>query len=106
MIISPEDWTGASPPSVPEIEGRYVRLAPYEPADHGEPLFAAIGGEAHDALWRFIPLPPPPDAGALTSILTALQGDAPDRWRTAFIQSNDDPAAVGMASFMRMRAGH
>jgi hypothetical protein len=48
-----KDWKGCPPPAPVTLEGRYVRIEPYDRAKHLQPLWDAFGGMAINPLLRY-----------------------------------------------------
>ena len=95
------DWKACDAPGLPPTRGVFVRVEPLCPAQDATGLFAAIGGEQNDELWRYIPFGPPESADALMSILS-LMAEAQD-WQTLVFRGSDSGECLGMASYMRIR---
>ncbi|NNL87945.1 MAG: GNAT family N-acetyltransferase [Marinicaulis sp.] len=94
-------WCGCAPPDMPVTKGRYIEIAPLQLPDHGDDLFAALTGAANDELWRYIPIGPFDDAAALGATLAEVVNK--QNWQTHLLRDARTGAAVGMASFMRIR---
>ena len=63
-------WTPWPRPARQVLEGRYARLEPLDPAQHGDMLFEAGSGPAADELWRYLWDGPYPDRAAFETWLT------------------------------------
>ncbi len=97
-------WTPRPAPNLDAAEGRFVRVESFDPQRHEAALFAGLGGESAAALWRFIPIGPFYEASALSGTLASFKESG--NWRPMTISSKEDDAAVGTASFMRLRPEH
>ena len=98
------NWRAGAPPDLPPTKGRYIEIAPLQLPGHGDDLFAALGGEANDDLWRFIPFGPFEDAATFGA--TLFQVIKKQKWQTHLLRDARTAAAVGMASYMRIRPEH
>lgn len=65
MIEQPDlaGWTARPRPSAPVLEGRWCRLERFDPARHGESLYAASMARGSDARFRYLFEPPPANRG-------------------------------------------
>jgi RimJ/RimL family protein N-acetyltransferase len=95
------NWKPCDPPNLPPTSGRFVDLASFDPDRDGADLFAAIGGDANDDLWRFIPFGPFEGADALISVLSVV--NQAQEWQTVVFRAPGRGAVLGMASYMRIR---
>jgi RimJ/RimL family protein N-acetyltransferase len=95
------DWKACDAPNLPPTRGRFVRVERFDPERDAVELFAAIGGEQNDALWRFIPFGPFESADAMKAVFSftaEAQG-----WQTLVFRGCDDGQVLGTASYMRIR---
>jgi RimJ/RimL family protein N-acetyltransferase len=92
-------------PGLTPLQGQLVRLEPFDAGQHGEGLFAAIGGEANASLWEWMPVGPFRTADSLTSFLAAMHNNQ-ERWRTMVIRSERTGEILGSATYMRIREAH
>ena len=99
-----KNWKYCPPPDLPVVEGRHIRIEPARFPEHAEELFAALGGEGNDDLWRYIPIGPFDDAETLGATMNAVI--AHQNWQTHLLRSVETGEAVGMASYMRIRPEH
>ncbi|MEL6363307.1 MAG: GNAT family protein [Pseudomonadota bacterium] len=90
-------------PDLPPAEGRDVAVAPYGGA-FAEPLWTAICAEADEALWRYLPIDPPPSPEALDAFY--MDRRERDGWRTHVLLDPSTRAVLGTASYMRNRPQH
>lgn len=97
-------WTPRLTPGLLPLDGRRVRLEPFDPDFHEAGLFAALGGEANAALWEWMPVGPFLTPAAITGFLRAER--AAQNWRTLVIRSNLGGEILGMATYMRIREAH
>ena len=89
-------------PSRITLTGRYVTLAPLDPAAHADSLYEEAGKRAD--LWVYLFDPPPPDREAFSRTIQA-KANAADRFYYALV----DPvtaAASGWASYLRIDPVH
>ena len=97
-------WTRRPTPGLEPLAGRLVRLEPLDAADHGEALFAAVGGEANAGIWEWMPVGPFPAREDLLGFLATQH--AQDGWRTLVIRAVSSGDVLGMCSYMRIREAH
>lgn len=84
--------------------GRRVRLEPVDWAQHGEALFAAVGGDANADIWTWMPVGPFEAPAALEKFLGwAREHEA---WQIMMIRAAGSGEVLGMASYMRIREAH
>jgi RimJ/RimL family protein N-acetyltransferase len=98
-------FTPRPTPGLTPLQGRRVRLEPFDPARHADGLFTAIGGEANASLWEWMPVGPFLTADALTAFLTSMR-DNSERWRTMVIRSEATSGILGSCTYMRIREAH
>jgi RimJ/RimL family protein N-acetyltransferase len=94
-------WKPRDAPNLPRTVGRFVQLDPLDPERDGDELFAAIGGDANDELWRFIPFGPFESAQALMGILSVMAEQ--QDWQTLVFRDPKAGQVLGMSSYMRIR---
>jgi RimJ/RimL family protein N-acetyltransferase len=97
-------WTKRGTPGLTPLEGRRVRLEPFNWTQHGEGLFTAVGGEANAGVWEWMPVGPFLEAESLHRLLAAMR--EAEGWRTLVIRDRQSGEILGMASFMRIREAH
>jgi len=95
------DWSPCQPPALPPTRGHYVEVTPLDPERDGDALFAALGGEHNDELWRFIPFGPFETADQLTAALVGVAKAL--GWLTHLLRNPETEEVLGMASYMRLR---
>jgi RimJ/RimL family protein N-acetyltransferase len=98
-------WTPRPTPGLITLQGRLVRLEPFDPAQHADGLFAAVGGAANATLWDWMPVGPFLTANALTVFLTTMH-DSHERWRTMVIRNASTSEILGSCTYMRIREAH
>jgi len=98
------NWTAKSTPGESDLTGTRVRLEPLVWEEHGEGLFAAVGGQANAAIWDWMPMGPMPEPEDLRGILEFLRKT--EGWRTMVIRRADSGQILGMSSYMRIREAH
>jgi RimJ/RimL family protein N-acetyltransferase len=105
LLVGPE--VDASPAKRPErttIKGRFVTVAPVDPAGHAEALWEGIRGAENDALWAYLFAGPFTDgAGFDAYLITRAASDDPLSFA---ILDNASNRAVGMAALMRIEPEH
>ncbi|MEM6410539.1 MAG: GNAT family protein [Pseudomonadota bacterium] len=99
-----EDWTPRERPAPPCLDGRYARLEVLNWADHGEGLFEAVGGEANNDLWTYMPIGPFPERDTFEQVFELVRQKF--EWETLVIRSASTGEILGMASYMRIRPEH
>jgi RimJ/RimL family protein N-acetyltransferase len=107
-------WTPRPTPGLSTLEGRLVRLEPFDPVTHAAGLFDAVGGEANAALWHWMPAGPFPTPAAISDFLAAEH--AAQHWNTLVIRAissgsgsgglDSGSEVLGMATYMRIREAH
>jgi RimJ/RimL family protein N-acetyltransferase len=97
-------WTRRPTPGLEPLPGRLVRLEPLDAAAHGDGLFAAVGGEANEGIWEWMPVGPFAARDDLLGFLSAQR--AQDGWRTMVIHAGGSGEILGMCTFMRIREAH
>jgi len=97
-------WTKRQTPGLVALAGKRVRLEPLDWSVHGAGLFAAVGSEDRDELWRHMPVGPFADESALQNFLSHMWSS--DGWRTMVIRSAASGEILGMAAYMRIREAH
>jgi RimJ/RimL family protein N-acetyltransferase len=97
-------WTPRPTPGLVVLNGVRARVEPIDWARHGQDLFAAVGGQEREGLWRHMPVGPfaKPDAlEAHFSVNAEQQG-----WRSMAIVDAASGRALGCAVYMRIREEH
>jgi RimJ/RimL family protein N-acetyltransferase len=97
-------WTKRETPGLVALAGRRVRLEPLRWDVHGAGLFAALGGQHREELWRHMPVGPFLDEASLGKFLAAEHADV--GWRTMVVRRADTGEILGMATYMRIREAH
>jgi RimJ/RimL family protein N-acetyltransferase len=97
-------WTRRPTPGGEALAGRRVRLEPVDWAQHGEALFAAVGGDANADIWTWVPDGPFATPEALRGFL--VWGTDKDSWRTMVIRAAGSGDVLGMVAYMRIREAH
>ncbi|MEM7455809.1 MAG: GNAT family protein [Planctomycetota bacterium] len=101
------DLAGFSPRQIPGkhiIRGEHVTVEPVDWDRHGESLAAQIAGDENAGLWTYIPAPA---AAGLEELRAGAEyASANLNWSVMAIVRNADARALGMASYMRIRAEH
>ncbi len=94
-------WQGCAPPDLKSVKGRYVRIDPARFTEDALELFSVLGGAENDDLWEYIPIGPFEDAASLGGVIKAAGED--QGWQTHILRDVKTGAALGMASYMRIR---
>jgi RimJ/RimL family protein N-acetyltransferase len=97
-------WTKRQTPGLVALAGSRVRLEPLDWAVHGAGLFAAVGGQHREDLWRYMPVGPFADEAAMETFLAHTQ--TAEGWRSLMIRRAGDGEVLGMAAYMRIREAH
>ena len=95
------DRVDASPAPLPQriqIDGRYVRLEPIDPAVHGDALWDGVNGNEH--LWTYLFAGPFTDRASLDAYLQKIAVGSEQVFYA--IVDRESAKAVGIASLMRM----
>jgi RimJ/RimL family protein N-acetyltransferase len=95
-------WKPCEAPNFPPTPGRFVAIDRFDPTRDGAELFRAIGGDANDDLWRFIPFGPFESAEVLTAALSFMGTDE-QGWQTLVFREPERENVLGMSSYMRVR---
>jgi RimJ/RimL family protein N-acetyltransferase len=98
------DARHAQRPTRAVLEGRTVRLAPLDPAAHGDALWAAAGGPANEHLWQYLFEGPFADRAAFDAHLQKKIGTDDPLYFSILDKSSGD--AVGYASYLRIEPVH
>lgn len=86
------------------LEGRTVRLVPFDAARHAAPLYALSHGPEKEALWAYLTPAPFPDLDRFTAYYAEAAAKA-DPLLFA-IEDVADGRAIGHATFMRVEPAH
>lgn len=86
------------------LEGRHVRVVPFDPQRHAPALFALSHGAQKKALWAYMSAGPFPDPASFASAYAAAAAKA-DPLLFA-IEEHASGRAVGHATYMRIEPGH
>src|SRR5882724_9082968 len=101
-IGSPVDPRPAPLPARANIDGRYVRLEPVNPAAHGDALWENVRG--HDHLWAYLFVGPFSERAGFDAYLYKI-AKADDPLFFAIVDKASGQA-VGIASLMRIDPAH
>jgi RimJ/RimL family protein N-acetyltransferase len=97
-------WTPRPTPGLAPLDGRRVRLEPFDAAAHGDGLFAAVGGEANAGIWEWMPVGPFNGREDLLGFLDHQRTH--ESWRTLTIRAATTGGVLGMCTYMRIREAH
>jgi RimJ/RimL family protein N-acetyltransferase len=86
------------------LSGRYVTVAPLDPAQHGDDLWEATRGEENYALWRYLP-DGPFELRAEFDKNLAVMAASRDHLFFAIVD-NQSGKAVGRAAYLRIEPKH
>ncbi|MBP2148902.1 GNAT family N-acetyltransferase [Xanthobacter flavus] len=97
---APVDTAPARRPEPTTLEGRHVRLVPFDAERHAATLFALSHGPEKEALWAYLSPAPFPDEAAFA----AFYGEAAKKADPLLfaIEEADTGRAVGHATYMRI----
>jgi RimJ/RimL family protein N-acetyltransferase len=84
--------------------GQYCTVTRLDPALHGDDLWAAIGGDEHAELWRYMGDGPYPDRAGFDAGLHA-KAASQDPLYHAIVETSSG-RALGHASYLRMEPAH
>jgi len=98
------DRTTRPTPGLQSLNGRRLRLEPLDGARPGPTLFPAGGGQANEALRRWMPSGPFMTPGSLGDMLAS--SGARQGWRTLVVCADPSPVVQGMAIYMRICENH
>jgi RimJ/RimL family protein N-acetyltransferase len=95
------DWKSCDAPGLPPTAGRFVQIDPLRADQDAAGLFASIGGQANDSLWRHIPFGPPESSDSLMAVLAVMAERHGSQ--TLVFRGRESGRILGMASYMRLR---
>jgi len=101
---APVEGGPARRPVPQSLEGRFVRLAPFEAARHAADLFALSHGPQQEALWAYLSADPFADLDAFTRHYAEAATKADPL--LLVIEEVPSGRAVGHATFMRIEPAH
>ncbi|MFG1345315.1 GNAT family protein [Xanthobacter autotrophicus DSM 431] len=101
---APVEGSPARRPSPVTLEGRHVRLVPFDAGRHAAALYALSHGPEKEALWAYLSPAPFPDEAAFRRYY-AEAATKPDPLLLA-IEEADSGRAVGHATYMRIEPAH
>lgn len=93
-----KDWTPRPAPSPVTLEGRYIRIEPYDRAQHLDALWQAFGGMAINPLLKYFAQADFSDIGDFDAWLASVQKGG---WVTEVFRDKTSGQVVGMANYMR-----
>lgn len=104
-MLDLEHWTPCPPPTNAPEHGRHVSLAPFDADEHGEQLWAALGGaeEANERI-RYFGWPVLASAADFVEQLNGCI--AAGQWACCVFIPTATGRAAGMASYMRTDIQH
>ena len=94
-----KNWKGCPAPKGVALEGRFVKLEPYERDRHLQDLWDGLGGMAINPLLRYFTQPDFKDIEGFDAWLTAAQEKS--GWVTEVFRDKATGIVVGMANYMR-----
>ena len=98
------NWQACEQPGQWPLAGMRIVLEPLNWGEHGEGLFAAVGGAGNAAIWDYMPIGPFADLTAFRQIFEQICGKL--GWESLVFKRASDGQIVGMASYMRIRKAH
>ncbi len=104
VLGAPVEGPPARPPVPVTLEGRFVRIVPFDVARHGPDLFALSHGAQKEALWAYMSAGPFADLYAFT-LHYAEAATKADPLLLA-IEETGSGRAVGHACYMRVEPKH
>jgi RimJ/RimL family protein N-acetyltransferase len=105
LPIGPEVAGQPAPRPVRRVlEGRFVRLAPLDPARHGQDLWEESHGPDRDVIWQYLFEPPFADQAAFQAHLEAKAASSDPLFFAVVRQA--DGRALGYQTLMRIEPVH
>ncbi|MFG1418226.1 GNAT family protein [Xanthobacter sp. V0B-10] len=101
---APVEGPPARAPAPVTLEGRLVRVVPFDVARHGPDLYALSHGPEKEALWAYLSAAPFPDLHAFTRHYAAASSKADPLLLT--VEDTASGRALGHATYMRVETGH
>jgi RimJ/RimL family protein N-acetyltransferase len=98
------NWKGVPRPDRVTLDGRYARLEPLDPAQHGPDLLAAARAPGADDRFRYLSEDPPADLAALTPWLVKAAASADPLFFAVIDRATG--RAEGRQSLMRIEPAH
>jgi len=98
------NWTGRSPVIKKVLEGRFVRLEPFEANRHGQGLLAASTMSDADDRFRYLPETPPESLAAFQAWLENAEASKDPLYFAVIDQASGKVA--GRQTFLRTNAAH
>lgn len=98
------DWKGAPRPDRITLDGRYTRLEPLDPAQHGADLLRSAQQPGAGDRFRYLFEEPPQDAAAFAPWLETAAGSADPLFFA--VVDRDTGRAEGRQSLMRIEPAH
>lgn len=95
------DWQGALPPPETKMVGRYCRVEPLIPAEHGADLFQAFSEDSQGRLWTYMASGPFTSEAQFTDWLKSVSGQQDPMFHA--IVDNTTSKALGLCAFMRIK---
>ena len=92
-------WKPCKAPTNAPMEGRLIRIVPFDPAVNGALLWQALGGREANTLLQWFGWPIMENADDLLNILTGYNEQG--GWSTCIFEERQSGAVVGMARHMR-----
>jgi len=93
-------WTGRPVPPRSPMTGRFCRLEPLDPAQHGDDLHAANAADTEGRMWTYLPYGPFADASAYRAWLDSV-APGQDPLFFAIVPALSGRAS-GLASYLRL----
>ncbi len=93
-----KDWKGCPAPAAVSLEGRYVRIEPYDRARHLQPLWDAFGGMAINPLLLYFAQD---DFAGIEDFDTWSEKAIASGWVREVIVDKANGTVAGMAHYMR-----
>lgn len=99
-----KNWQPCAEPTNAPMDGRYVRIVPFDPEENGEALWTALGSSQSNERLRWFGWPVMHKASDLVERLRNYNEN--EGWSTCVFESLYDGAVIGMASYMRTDAAN
>lgn len=96
-VVNP---TAARAPERVTLAGRYVTVAPLDPAAHGDALWGATSGHANDRLWLYLAYGPFPERAGFDAHLAQMASTSDPLTFAVLDQASG--RAIGIATYLRV----
>ncbi len=95
------DWTPRPIPGGEPLTGRFCRVEPVEPEQHGRDLFEAFSADREGRIWTYLPYGPFHTPGSLQDWLVQVSLESDPRFHA--IVDTASGKAAGVASYLNIK---